>query len=189
MSNIELECDNCGKRFWRRKGEVNRNAKLGRRTFCSLRCVGKQSYKHLESCVNRYDISLHANNHRDKYSPFRYNLKCMKNLNRKHECTVTLTDLKEQWEKQDGVCPITGWKLQLPGSSNEAQQLSFTPDRVSVDRIDSSKSYEKGNIQFVSMIAQFAKSRWTIVEVVDFARSVVDYHGMSDDLESQTAIA
>jgi len=50
--------------------------------------------------------------------------------------------------------------------------LKKTPDRASLDRIDSSKGYVKGNIQFVSLIAQYAKNDWNGDVIFEFANAV-----------------
>ena len=46
-------------------------------------------------------------------------------------------------------------------------------NRASVDRIDSSKGYIKGNIQFVSLVAQYAKNMWDEKELYNFCEAVV----------------
>ena len=56
---------------------------------------------------------------------------------------------------------------------NHAHQLPLTPDRASLDRIDSDKGYVPGNIQFVSVIIQFAKNKWTDKEVYLACEAVV----------------
>lgn len=55
----------------------------------------------------------------------------------------TLEDLQEQL--QQGVCPYTKLRLTLPENGN-VNTLDVTI-RASLDRIDSDKPYEVGNIQ------------------------------------------
>ena len=102
------------------------------------------------------------------YSPFRRIYNSVKN--RKKVCNISIYDLREQWEKQKGICPYTGWRLTLPEKSSS--KLRKAPDRASLDRIDSSKGYTKDNIQFVSLMAQYAKHDWNEVEVIKFFKSV-----------------
>jgi hypothetical protein len=52
-------------------------------------------------------------------------------------------------------------------------QLPKTPDRASLDRIDSSKGYVNGNIQFVSYMAQIAKNEFSDGELRSFCEAVV----------------
>lgn len=57
-------------------------------------------------------------------------------------------------------------------SSAYASQLPSTPDRASLDRKDSSKGYTPDNIQFVSMMANYAKNRWNDKELFEFCSAV-----------------
>jgi len=167
MAKVELICEFCGKKFLREKSESNRNKKKGRKTYCSLSCAGKLSNIHLRVFDNNNNLKTMKS---DSYSPFRWHLR---NMKRRRECDVTLEDLKKQWEKQKGRCPYTGWKLKNLINTCYSNQLPRTPDRASVDRIDSSKPYTKDNIQFVSMMAQFAKNNWSEKELLRFCESVV----------------
>jgi hypothetical protein len=52
---------------------------------------------------------------------------------------------------------------------------TFSARQPSLDRIDSNKGYIKDNIQFLSLIAQFAKNKFEEKDVIEFCKSVVDY--------------
>jgi len=54
-----------------------------------------------------------------------------------------------------------------------SDKIPKTPNRASLDRIDSSKGYVKGNIQFVSLIVQYAKNEWCDFVLMDFAKAMV----------------
>lgn len=166
---IQLTCETCGKEFKRRKAEVNRSKKLGRRNYCSLQCVGKDNHTHLPANPE----NLIPDNKADDLSPFRFFMKILRNCKRK-PFFITVEDLKKQWEKQNGKCPYTGWKLKTPKNTRES--LPRTPDRASLDRIDSSKPYTKDNIQFVSLMAQYAKNTWDDQELKDFCEAVVNFN-------------
>lgn len=91
---------------------------------------------------------------------------------RRKDFDITLEDLKQQWDAQKGICPYTGWQLKnMPSYSD---QLPKTPDRASLDRINSSKGYVKGNNQFVALIAQFAKNEWTDSVLENFVDAFVN---------------
>ncbi len=170
---IELQCEICGNKFERNAGEVNRNKKLNRRVFCSLECTGKGTLDNLPKDRRYHPENLIPDNRFDELSPFRWHLR---NMRRRHkQCTVTLEDLQLQWDSQQGICPYTGWQLKQMSCGSRKFQLPKTPDRASVDRIDSSKGYEKGNIEFVAMIVQFAKNGWNREDVIDFCKAVVEH--------------
>jgi hypothetical protein len=49
------------------------------------------------------------------------------------------------------------------------------PQLASLDRIDSSKGYIKGNIQFVSVIANYAKNEMTHDEMLYFCKATAKF--------------
>lgn len=88
---------------------------------------------------------------------------------------LTLEDLRTQWIEQDGVCPYTGLKLVLPKNTAGFDDGNIHADRASLDRIDSSKGYVLGNVQFVSQMANFAKRDVSHDEMVRFCRAVATH--------------
>ncbi|MEM7714902.1 MAG: hypothetical protein AAF349_15215 [Cyanobacteria bacterium P01_A01_bin.68] len=184
-SQVIVICQNpaCGKEFNKSRSEFNRSKKLGRFHFCSLRCHAK--YRGLGTSkvkANRTTSHLKDIVRTDEYSPFRNHLKVMRKSakRRKKECSVTLADLKELWEKQKGICPYTGWNLLLLPNTTDYKDAKLTIDRASVDRIDSSLGYIRGNIEFVAVIANFAKNIFTKQDVIKFCRDVYKYRVLSD---------
>ena len=103
------------------------------------------------------------------YAPFRVFLSRAKRRGKKF--ALTLADLKNQWDRQNGICPYTGWSLILPKTSNERPKKTI--DRASLDRIDSSRGYTKDNIQWVSLAIQYAKHTWTNEELKIVFEAVV----------------
>ncbi len=168
---IDVECGVCGKPMKRAIGEVNRNKKRNNVICCSKSCQGKVCVKHIPKDANRDDLS-----------PFRRHFISIKNTrnSRKgekkncHKCDITIEDLKIQWEKQKGICPYTGWELENPPTTYRGGLSK--PNRASVDRIDSSKPYVRENIQFICLMAQFAKNRWSENEFLDFCKAVANNH-------------
>lgn len=171
METIRLKCDICGKRFDRRKAEVTRCRKRGlERNFCSRKCCGEGTKENRAKAV-RVTAHLKANNRLDEFSPFRWHLRNVKQR-KKRECNLTLEYLKELWDDQSGRCPYTGWELKNMRTMDYNDQLPLTPDRASLDRIDSSKGYIKGNVQFVALIAQHAKHTFAETDLISFCKSV-----------------
>ncbi len=79
--------------------------------------------------------------------------------NRQLKFEITLDDLVEIWETQYGRCAISNYPMETSFNS------LFS---VSVDRIDSSKGYIKGNIQLVCQAINFAKNQYTNEEMIRF---------------------
>ncbi|WP_414624649.1 hypothetical protein [Calothrix sp. CCY 0018] len=185
-SQVIVICKNpaCGKEFNKSRSEFNRSEKLGRPHYCSKSCFGKfQGLANFGDNANRTTAHLKDIIRTDEYSPFRNHIKVMKKSakHRKHECSVTLADLKQLWEKQKGICPYTGWKLLLLPSTTDYQNAILTIDRASVDRIDSSLGYIPENIQFVAVIANFAKNIFSEQDLIKFCIDVYRYRILGKD--------
>lgn len=175
---VTFVCDNCGKEAQKPLSEYNRNIKLGRKNFCCRAC--SCTYKNKLYKNNLSDTQLQAQqniknyckNHIDEYTPFRYTLRNV--MKRFKEVTITLEDLKNTWEQQGGICPYTGLKLYLPTwkKVGTAEQLWC---RASLDRIDSSKGYVVGNIQFVSTPINFMKSTMSDLETKQYLKLISFY--------------
>lgn len=72
------------------------------------------------------------------------------------QCNLTLKYLAELWFEQRGRCALTGVLLDY-----ETGDLSSkNPFRTSIDRIDNSRGYIKGNVRLVTHWANNAKSTW-----------------------------
>jgi hypothetical protein len=71
-------------------------------------------------------------------------------------CDLSFEDLQVYVKNlildQEGLCAITGLKLQYPGGHEDAELL------CSLDRIDSSGHYERGNLQVVCRFVNRWKS-------------------------------
>ncbi len=68
---------------------------------------------------------------------------------------AALDDLVEIWDRQGGRCALSGWELTKKLGSGTV----YT--NCSIDRIDSSRGYEKENIQLVCRAINVAKSDLT----------------------------
>lgn len=183
VSMVNLRCEQCNNVFERRLTEHKRNLNKGRASFCSISCSiiyrnHHPTEKHILNSIQQ------LKNYRIKYgnprkitelSPFRRMLngaKC-RCVDSGKECLITLEYMKQIFDSQCGRCPYTGWKLLLPKSTKDV--IKLTPDRASLDRIDSSKGYIEDNIQFVSWAAQVAKHTFTEEELIHFCKSVAEY--------------
>ena len=166
-------CSVCGTVFERTQAELKRNAKKNRRVFCSRSCSGRGLIAENMPDAKRTGWHLGLVNHGDEYSRFRVFLHRIGGRKKSKECDLSLEYLKELWDSQDGVCPYTGWKLKTP--DNTHKRIPVTPELASIDRIDSSKGYVRGNVQFVSYMANCAKNCFGTDDLLRFCRAVANH--------------
>lgn len=161
-------CDNCGIEFEKPVSEIKRNEKLERKNFCSRTCVGKNNVKNFGELKNRYDISQHSDWKKDEYTKFRYHYRNI--LKRDKIVEITMDDLKMVWDEQKGKCPYLGIDLVLSSYSRIVIDPVLS---ASLDRIDSTKGYIKGNIQWISRAMNYMKNGMSnddMIRVIDLIK-------------------
>jgi hypothetical protein len=170
---VNIKCSYCGKESEKKLAEINRQKKKGKEKFyCSLSCSGKSdtNLKKLTKCRKPFsNIHLYSNNRRDEFTPFRYHLRNAKNHSRDREFSITLEDLKNLWNQQNGICAVTGLELIIKSFDDNQ---SKSPLQASLDRIDNSKGYTKDNIRFVCLMFNYARNNFTDEETLEFFKKV-----------------
>lgn len=172
MKTVEVLCAGCSKKFGKRIADYNRTERRGGKHFCSLSCSISISNK----TVKRGNVGhFHGRKgiERDGYSPFRWFVtRAVCRRKKKGDTNLTVEYLKELWENQKGVCPFTGWGMELPETSQGWKNCSGKTRRASLDRIDCSKGYVKGNVRFVCVIANMARQNYSDDDVIEFCKAV-----------------
>ena len=88
---------------------------------------------------------------------------------RQIEVKLTHAEAWELFQKQGGLCALTGALLTLP---EHCRDYTFT---ASLDRIDSSKPYVKENVQWVTKHVNLMKRSYSQEEFIDLCRRVVQF--------------
>ena len=182
MKTIKIKCKTCDKEFEKYVGEYNRKIKNGDKNFfCSQSCSSKrkENIEHIKNNKSNYDISKHSGNRQDQYSDFKYYMKLLKNSKRKENVNIDLEYLKFLWEQQNGICPISGIKMILKEHNSKN---SILPNQASLDRIDSSKPYEIGNVRFITLIANYARNVFSDEDVIQFCVNVAKFKSQNNKL-------
>jgi hypothetical protein len=86
---------------------------------------------------------------------------------------VTVEFLYGLWEKQGGICALSGIKMELPKTTTKWKSQPNTPNRVSLDRINNDIPYLKDNVRFVTYMANVCRNKFTDEEVIEFCGAVV----------------
>ena len=113
-------------------------------------------------------INKYSYNRLDELSSFRWYVRVSKY--RDKELDITPEYLKEVFENQNGMCvytkvPMKLWNYKTKGGNDKIYTASL-------DRIDSSKGYIKGNVQFISMAANLFKSTMSHEETIRFCKII-----------------
>lgn len=174
---ITLKCASCGLDYQKSVGEQNRCLKRGLKSYCSRSCSTSASNKARRSRGEKVGSYTHLipGSLSDEFSPFRFHLKCVRARHKHHgfpETDLTLEYLKELWEIQKGVCPLTGWGMVLPPTLTAWNSHKMTKDTASLDRIRPKEPYAKGNVRFISHIANMAKHVYSDEDVIEFCKAV-----------------
>lgn len=152
---MEVVCDYCGKQFDYKGGKVHFSRSLHH--YCSNKCLCES---------NRIYAEYHNKSNK------RYKIWC--NLKKRAKLKGFDFDLElEDIPQIPSICPV----LNIPIIINEGNHQP-TDNSPSVDRIDSTKGYIKGNIRIISNRANRIKADATIDEL---RRVLEDYERISNN--------
>ena len=79
---------------------------------------------------------------------------------------ISLDDVADIMEEQDGKCALTGWDIEV----REAKPLNDV--RASIDRIDSSFGYIRSNIQLVHKMVNMCKQQYSQDDFIEMCNAV-----------------
>lgn len=173
---VKVVC-RCGKEFERSIYEYNKNVRTNSENFCSRKC-----YRSTKMSTGIRDKGPRGRLVRNKEveqkeaNPFKLYMGKVRDRAKKKGLEVDITHeyLKTLWDKQDGRCAYTGAKLVHKGRRRNPNKEILMLQGASLDRIDASKGYIVGNVQFVGFGINFAKSDFsntTAKEFIDFIRN------------------
>lgn len=164
---MKVNCFVCNKEITKPTGEVNRSLNKGRNFYCSKDCSKGIYTNNLGNFLGKgRPENLIADNRKDIFSPFRKHLnrvraRCIK---KNRQSDLDLEYLSQIWETQKGVCPLT--KVELDNSS------LINIYTASLDRINSNEWYVKGNVRFISLMANYAKHNFSDEQLIEFCKRV-----------------
>lgn len=175
----KLTCSQCTKIFEKETKEVRRQTRKGRTQFyCSLSCSCRAGNVKTPRKGSIANFGGKVGVPRDELSPFRWFTARIRYRDVNHatgrEWANTDLDaqyLKEVWDTQGGRCLFTNWQLELPHGTIGWDGPQHGA-RASLDRIDNSKPYVRGNVRFVSVIANYARNKFSDKELIDFCKAV-----------------
>jgi hypothetical protein len=139
--------------------------------------------KHVSSCgCKRHELSRNAGKNSKTWTgygdisgQFFASIKASAKL-RKIPLNITIQDAWEQFLKQDRKCIYSGVELVF----RQSVKLKDVEQTASLDRIDSSKPYEIGNIQWVHKIVNKMKYSFTEDYFLDLCNKVAEHNEWSE---------
>ena len=141
----------------------DKSSPTGLQTYCKD-CQCEKSKK-WSSTIDGFIKKLH--------SDMRHNVKKRaKDLN----IEITCDDIKELYNKQNGLCALTGRPMTTDTYMVKGNQHIINKMNISVDRINSDLGYSKGNIQLVGAMINRMKSDLTNKEFIDFCSIISEYN-------------
>lgn len=143
------EC-NCGNTSLVRESNL-----LNGHTKSCGRCLIKSEF----GIINKVVVNRVKNSAKKRKIPF--------HLNEKY--------LNELFEKQKGLCALTGQHLLVPQSYQDLKNGIQSWDWISLDRINSKTGYVEGNVQWVCKDINFIKWIHTEPKFIDMCRKVVEW--------------
>ena len=87
--------------------------------------------------------------------------------------TIDTTYLETLWNKQKGLCALTGQPMVL--SVLDKRGWRNQKDRVSVDRIDADRGYTRQNVQLVRAIVNICKNAYKQGDFIKICVEVTQY--------------
>jgi hypothetical protein len=162
MKFTKITCAYCGTEVEKPSKEINRQKRKGRESFyCNSVCSGKAGpTAHLREYDSTNTGNIIPGSSKDEYSHLREHLRRAKS--RDASTDLTLEYLDALWKSQEGRCVYTNVLLL---STSETSNYNYM---ASLDRIDNSKGYKKGNVQFTSVSCNWLKNKETSEHIKEF---------------------
>lgn len=140
--------------------ECNINIKRPKRQFCTKRC--KDRYKQRVDYKGLYQKRYISS------SPTTYFKSLLHKNPKRDRSNLSVDDLVSLYNKQNGLCAISGIKL------THIQGSGRVLTNIAIDRIDSSKGYELDNIQLLCYIVNVMKWTMTTEELLEWCKIILE---------------
>lgn len=121
----------------------------------------------------------------ERIVPAHYWLKLTTNAERRLiQVSVSHEDVETLLTDQKHLCALTGWRIGFGRGRTKDGKHSDGETTASLDRIDSSKPYEAGNIQWVHKDVQNMKQSFTEERLKVLCRAILSYAKEGDNVRS-----
>ena len=141
--STKIICEQCSTIFYKENREITKTL----HHYCSVNCAG-----------------IARGSKKNTFSYYISNAKSNSKRNNK-EFNLTKKYLEDLFISQNSLCKLSGIPIQLrTRKCCEAKSLN----QASLDRLDNSKGYVEGNIQFVALGVNYLRNTCSIDETLHF---------------------
>lgn len=142
----------------------------------NLRCRSSILRKGLQkSCYDCLNINPESKTQINKIASWAWSRIKAHARERGISINVTLDYIVNLFNKQNGKCALSGIPISIPRLKTKNKYRT-----ASLDRIDSTKGYEEGNLQWVHKNINQMKNKHTDKEFIEFCHLVSDYQRQKD---------
>lgn len=173
-----LFCPVCKKELPYYEFKIARKSKTGR-MWCCKKCessnttVSKNNFRKAHDEVFRNSISAQSRTSRQKH--------IIHNMWKAAKSRADKKGIEFNIEESDIIIPNICPLLEVPFKFGDKNNYDYSP---SLDRIDNTKGYIKGNIQVISKKANTMKSSATLQELNTFCKNILRYSPIYTEKES-----
>lgn len=126
----------------------------------------------ISNVLKHHGISLASRRNEYVFPGWRFNSIKQVAIKNKHVFTVSQQYLHDLFHQQGGRCVYTGWTLTFDRTRD-----GHRTGTASLDRIDSSKGYVEGNVQWVNKHINLMKLWRAHGDFIEFCKAVARHHG------------
>lgn len=153
-------CANCNTVFDKEVREIRRTVLRGGKHFCSLRCSGFYTARRRLGKSVGFGAYVCMIRQRAKKRGLAFDLDA--------------AYLADMFDKQSGRCAVSGLKLTLNQYRGGYPIHGKYPTQASLDRIDNTRGYVVGNVQFVCLAVNYMRNTFSISQLNDFIAQLRD---------------
>lgn len=149
MATTIIKCAQCEVEFEKENKAINRAERDGKNLFCSKSCASKSlSIRYEEAGITKKSGYI------VRMAKKRAKLKGL-------ATDIDASYIDSMYASQDGKCALTGLDIHFKSKDDYEKD----PYQVSIDRLDDSKGYLKGNVQLVALCINYMRNTFSCEQV------------------------
>ena len=149
-----VTCAECGTAFNKENREITRSEKRGALHFCTMHCSAVATARGQFGDTSELKTIVRNAKMRAKQKGLM--------------CDIDWVYLEELAKQQDYKCAISGVPMKFGALGHGPKEI----DQASLDRVDNTKGYVKGNVQFTVLGINYMRNTFSIADVEALLASI-----------------